>query len=51
MKVDKIIENGNAILTISGRLDTQTAPQLDTEVSEIIEECNKVGAYPTLCIN
>ena len=42
MKVDKIIENGSAILAISGRLDTQTAPQLDTEISGIIEEINEL---------
>ncbi|MBQ3264136.1 MAG: STAS domain-containing protein [Ruminococcus sp.] len=32
LKINKIIENGHALFTLSGRLDTTTAPELDQEL-------------------
>lgn len=39
MIIDKKIDQNKVILTIEGRLDTQTAPQLETAVDEILKDC------------
>ncbi|MCI8294555.1 MAG: STAS domain-containing protein [Lachnospiraceae bacterium] len=39
MIVQKTVENGTEVLTISGRLDTQTAPDLEQELDKIGEGC------------
>ncbi len=39
MNVNKTIEQGNVVLAVEGRLDTQTAPQLEAELNEIFEDC------------
>ena len=35
MEINKAISNQNVIITLKGRLDTMTAPQLDDEVKDI----------------
>lgn len=35
MEINKAISNQNVIITLKGRLDTMTAPQLDNEVKGI----------------
>ena len=38
MTIDKKVDGGLQVLTISGRLETATAPQLDAEVESIAPE-------------
>lgn len=35
MEINKAISNQNVIITLKGRLDTMTAPQLDDEAKSI----------------
>lgn len=42
MTIEKIIENEKVILTISGRLDTQTAPELEKELDNLEESCKEL---------
>lgn len=37
MTIEKKIENGNVTLTISGRLDTTTAPELEKTLDSVLE--------------
>ena len=37
MTIEKKIENGNVILTITGRLDTTTAPELEKTVDSVLD--------------
>lgn len=39
MTIEKKINGDNATLKIAGRLDTQTAPQLETELNGIFPSC------------
>lgn len=32
MKIDKVLDNGQLTITVTGRLDTTTAPQLEDEI-------------------
>ena len=34
LNIDKSIENGKALFTLAGRLDTTTAPELEKELTE-----------------
>lgn len=36
LNINKKIENGNAIISLEGRLDTITAPELENTVKEIL---------------
>ena len=36
LNVNKTVENGKAVLTAAGRLDTVTAPELESAVKEIL---------------
>ena len=38
MKIEKNIENGKVLLTIEGRLDTTTAPELEKELDSSLVE-------------
>lgn len=42
MIIDKKIDQNKVILTIEGRLDTQTAPQLETAVDEVLQDCTEL---------
>lgn len=42
MIIDKKIDQNKVILTIEGRLDTQTAPQLETVVDEVLQDCTEL---------
>ncbi len=42
MTINKIFENEKAVLKISGRLDTQTAPELEKVFDEISETCKEL---------
>lgn len=42
MTINKNFENEKAILKISGRLDTQTAPELEKALDEINESCKEL---------
>lgn len=42
MTIGKKIENEKVILTISGRLDTQTAPELEKELDKLEEGCKEL---------
>lgn len=37
MTIEKKIENGNVTLTITGRLDTTTAPELEKTLNNVLE--------------
>ena len=37
MTIEKSIENEKVTLTVSGRLDTTTAPELETALDEVLE--------------
>lgn len=37
MTIEKKIENGNVTLTIAGRLDTTTAPELEKTVDNVLD--------------
>ncbi len=39
MTIEKIINGENATLKISGRLDTQTAPELEQELDAVLVDC------------
>lgn len=41
MEIRKNIENDKVELSIIGRLDTMTAPQLEEEINESVGECTK----------
>ncbi len=42
MTIEKKIENGAVTLGIIGRLDTQTAPELDKELSTVLDGCENL---------
>lgn len=42
MTIEKKFENEKVILTISGRLDTQTAPELEKELDGLNEDCKEL---------
>ncbi len=42
MTINKNFENEKTILKISGRLDTQTAPELEKVLDEINENCKEL---------
>lgn len=42
MTIEKIIENEKITLQINGRLDTQTAPELETELDGLNENCKQL---------
>lgn len=42
MNITKTQENEKMVLTLSGRLDTMTAPDLETEVNSIPAEINEL---------
>lgn len=42
MTIEKKFENEKAIFTISGRLDTQTAPELEKELDGLNEGCKEL---------
>ncbi len=42
MTIEKKIENEKATLIISGRLDTQTAPELEKELDNLEETCTEL---------
>ncbi|MGM9683059.1 MAG: STAS domain-containing protein [Eubacteriales bacterium] len=37
MNVEKRIENENAVIAVTGRLDTTTAPELEKELDSVLE--------------
>ena len=39
MAIEKKIENEKITLVISGRLDTQTAPELESEIEKLTDDC------------
>ncbi len=39
MNIEKIVNGENINLNIGGRLDTQTAPQLENELNTLLEGC------------
>ena len=42
MNIEKVCNNNEAILKVSGRLDTTTAPSLETSVVETVAECEQL---------
>ncbi|MCR5456779.1 MAG: STAS domain-containing protein [Clostridiales bacterium] len=42
LKVDKIIEGGKAVVSLSGRLDTTTAPDFEAAVKESIDSIGEL---------
>lgn len=42
MTIEKIINGNETVLCVSGRLDTTTAPQLETEVKNLSESVAKL---------
>ena len=42
LNINKTVENGKAIFTLEGRLDTVTAPDLEKEVMGAIEDANEL---------
>ena len=42
MTIEKKIENGNVTLTVSGRLDTTTAPELEAALDEVLENTKEL---------
>lgn len=42
MTINKTIENETAVLQVSGRLDTLTAPELDNEINAIAGDVNEL---------
>lgn len=42
MNIEKKTENEKVILAISGRLDTQTAPELEKELDNLEEGCKEL---------
>ena len=39
MNIEKVCNDNEAILKVSGRLDTTTAPSLETAVAETVADC------------
>ena len=39
MNIEKICNDNEVVLKVSGRLDTTTAPSLETAVTEVVEAC------------
>ena len=37
LNINKTVESGKAVVVLEGRLDTNTAPQLETELKETLE--------------
>ena len=37
LTINKMIENGNALFSLSGRLDTTTAPELEQEIKSALD--------------
>lgn len=42
MKIEKIIENEKVTLTVVGRLDTTTAPELETALEEVLPNAKEL---------
>ena len=42
LTISKIIENGKAVLSPEGRLDTVTAPEMESAVKEILPQINEL---------
>lgn len=42
MTIQKTVENETEVFTVSGRLDTQTAPDLEQELDKIGEGCKNL---------
>ena len=42
LKIDKTIENGKAKLKLEGRLDTVTAPDIDSKVKEVLPDVTEL---------
>lgn len=42
MTIEKKIENEKVIITINGRLDTRTAPELEKELDNLTETCKEL---------
>ncbi len=42
MTIEKKLENEKVILAINGRLDTQTAPELEKELDRLEETCKEL---------
>ena len=42
LNISKEIENGKCTLTLEGRLDTVTAPDLEKEMPAVVEEANEL---------
>lgn len=42
MKINKITENGKITITVEGRIDTKTAPELESIVKSEIESCSEL---------
>ena len=42
MTIEKILNGGNAKIVVVGRLDTQTAPELEKELDEVIANVKEV---------
>ena len=39
MNIEKVCNDNEVVLKVSGRLDTITAPSLETAVAEVVGEC------------
>lgn len=39
MNIEKVCNDNEVILNVSGRLDTTTAPSLETAVAEVLSDC------------
>ena len=44
MEINKAISNQNVIITLKGRLDTMTAPQLDDEAKSILKDLEYISS-------
>lgn len=42
MTIEKIAQNEKVVLKINGRLDTQTAPELEKEIDTGLENCREL---------
>lgn len=42
LNIEKLIENGKAVLTLGGRLDTVTAPELSDVINKLPEDTNGI---------
>lgn len=40
LNIQQTIENSQAVLTLSGRLDTVTAPELEQKVKDVLPNCS-----------